>query len=59
MYTFSYTDHSPDPVAAAAGCPDGTPIIMLAHQPKAAKLTINLLPRVDLILSGLCTRSLN
>ena len=51
MY-YSYTDHSPDPVTATEGCPDETPIIMLAHQPKAAKLTIKSLPRVDLVLSG-------
>lgn len=48
----SYPDHSPDPVGAAEGCPSDTPIVMLAHQPKAAKLSIKKLPRVDLVLSG-------
>ena len=47
-----YEDHGPRPIKAVSGCPAGSPVIMLAHQPKAAKLCLDTLDQLDLILSG-------
>ena len=47
-----YTGHGPDLDTALASCDQSKPVILLAHQPKAAKMALNSQYRVDLVLSG-------
>lgn len=53
VYCRPFPGHSMDPARAIAGCPTGRPVVLLAHQPNAAKEVIARVPnKVDLVLSG-------
>ena len=41
--------------AAVGGCDPYFPTILLAHQPKAAKMALETDHRIDLVLSGIST----
>lgn len=54
-FFFSFAGHAMHPEKAVAGCDSNDTVIMLAHQPNAAKMMLNdqtVSTKLDLILSG-------
>ena len=49
---FRYGDHKFDLPKAVGSCDPSEPIILLAHQPKAAKWALDSEYPIDLVLSG-------
>ncbi|KAI8759667.1 transmembrane protein with metallophosphoesterase domain, partial [Biomphalaria glabrata] len=47
-----YGDHKFDLAKAVGNCSQQKPVILLAHQPKAAKIALDSSYRIDLVLSG-------
>ncbi|KAJ8303304.1 hypothetical protein KUTeg_019700 [Tegillarca granosa] len=47
-----YSSHGMDLDRALLGCPKEQPVILLAHQPKAAKIALDSGNKIDLVLSG-------
>ncbi|XP_053401981.1 transmembrane protein with metallophosphoesterase domain-like isoform X2 [Mercenaria mercenaria] len=50
--TFKFMDHTMDIGGALRTCDESSPVILIAHQPKAAKAALMSNHRVDLVLSG-------
>ncbi|RUS70652.1 hypothetical protein EGW08_021589 [Elysia chlorotica] len=50
--TVGYIGHGFDIASAVKGCAKDQPIVLMAHQPKAAKMALDSNYRVDLVLSG-------
>ncbi|TVG09581.1 Transmembrane protein with metallophosphoesterase domain [Bagarius yarrelli] len=47
-----YPDHGMDVEKAVSGCSEEHPIVLLAHQPRAAKQALQRRPDINLVLSG-------
>ena len=54
MFIGSYDGHGMRLAEAVQDCSDGHPVILLAHQPKAAKTALDspLSTNIELVLSG-------
>ena len=52
---FSYFDHGMDLEKAYSGCAKDHAAILVAHQPKAAKIALDSEYNIALVLSGMCT----
>lgn len=57
LFGFRYPGHGMDVEKALSGCSEERPIVLLAHQPHAAKQALQRRPDINLVLSG--TRSLH
>lgn len=57
IFFCSYAGHKMDLGKAVAGCDSKFPIILLAHQPKAAKMAVQSPFNIQLVLTGLCSLS--
>jgi hypothetical protein len=49
---FRYMDHTMDIDGALQSCDKSSPVILVAHQPKAARAALQSNYRLDLVLSG-------
>lgn len=49
---FRYPGHGMDVEKALSGCSEEHPIVLLAHQPHAAKQALQQRPDINLVLSG-------
>ena len=50
---FRYTGHGMDLDKALSGCNPEAPVLLLAHQPKAAKKALDSKYNIQLVLSGM------